>query len=93
VHILELVQKFRKLLSSHVEPILLRIGANFESSGRYRTDKREWQFSVEGGVGKLDSDIGKLAEAFNFLPNAVPSLTGNTGNFGEFDEFGIDFAV
>jgi X-X-X-Leu-X-X-Gly heptad repeat protein len=52
---------------------------------------------VEGGVGKLDGGIGKLvgvvgklAEGCNFLPNAVPSLTGT---FGEFEQFGIDIAT
>jgi|SRR2546423_4801337 len=93
----EPVQKFHKLLSSHVEPVIFRVRVSFESCRHRRTDKEEWQFSVEGGVGKLDGGIrkligvvGKVAEGFKFLPNLVPSLTGT---FGEFPQFGIDFAV
>jgi X-X-X-Leu-X-X-Gly heptad repeat protein len=98
---MEPVQKFCKLRSSHVGPAIFRVKVNLKSFWHRRTDKRKWQLSVKGGVGKLVGGTGRLvggigklvgvirkpAEGFNFLLNVVPSLTGT---FGDFLQFAID---
>ena len=83
MHILKPGQKFSKPLSSHVDPAIFIFRINFESVRHRGTNKREWQFCVKGGVGKL-------VESWNFLPNVVRSLTGTSG---EIQQFSIDFAV
>jgi len=72
-----------------------------ESLRHPETDKRERQFDVEGGVGELEDGIGKRnaifgrrngkpVEVFNFLPNAIPSLTSKCG---ELPQLSIDFVL
>ena len=53
-------------------------GINIESLRHRGADKREEQFGMEGGIGKLSCDMGKLAEDCNILLNVVPSLAGTT---------------
>ena len=63
--LLEFVSKFRKPLSSHVEPFPFVIYAiNFEPPRHPAADEREGQFCVEGRIGKLDDRIGARNDVF-----------------------------
>ena len=56
--IVDVVFKFCKLLSPHVEPILFVISIVNVKSFRHRLDEREGQFGVEGRIGKFRDKIG-----------------------------------
>src|SRR5438045_5752997 len=96
LHILDPLDKFLKLLSPHVEPhISVLFATSIKSIRQYVTNKREWQFGVEGRVGKLDggfrkwntgiesliSGNRKLVDGCNSLQNVIPSLTSTSSEF------------